>query len=718
VLRARPITFRRAGIVLGISATAALGIGAVLLRRSAASTSAAVIPSATAIAVLPFRSPVEDTALTRLGRDLATTVSASLDGVGGIETTDRLGVASATAGRAQGSPADEAALARRLGARSVLRGSLVRVGANVRLDLGLYDTQRLGPLAKGITVTGRGDSLGALTDSIVWALLQQVWQRGVAPSPSLAAVTTRSLPALRAFLDGERSMTLGDWGAASLAYRSAMAADSTFALAYFRYMVAGSWSHREVEPEVIDALRRRGLALPLRERLIAQAYLTDTLDLAVERFREVTRRFPGHWPGWFLLGDLLIHDAPLSGYDWTEGLEAFRRVVELEPRFIPAWEHIFSYANGRRQPEADRAVARLNELRWDAAPEPYFRLIHGLGRSHGVIGPELSGLADTLVGQFLAAPDQYGARYGSFSLGFLGQGFPATQAALNRRALERRTGRRISLQVGSAWAWAARGRWDSAMTAMAEVAATNPGTYVPRRFAQFGDPIVAVESYGLAVLGAWLGATAPEAADQRRPVALAAIAPLPDEASRAAARARMAWFDGLLGFTRGDRRAIILARGNAARSGYPQSMTVEQSLAAFDRALGGDRRGAGRELAAIEMRCLTQEECSHFTPEMAVERLAAARWLQETGKVEEAVRLLRWQDAAMSDLRGTLYTVGHVLAGPTFLARARLEGLRGERQREGEYYRGFLQVYDQPMPSQVHLVKEAEAALARLGEEP
>ena len=78
--------------------------------------------------------------------------------------------------------------------------------------------------------------------------------------------------------------------------------------------------------------------------------------------------------------------------------------------------------------------------------------------------------------------------------------------------------------------------------------------------------------------------------------------------------------------------------------------------------------------------------------------------------------MLRWYDAGVEG-PATLQTIGHVLAGPTFLARARLEELRGERHRAAEYYRYFLRVYEQPMPSQAHLVKEAKEALARLGED-
>ena len=72
----------------------------------------------------------------------------------------------------------------------------VMPGASVRLDVGLYSTDKLTPLTQGIALTVDRDSIAALTDSAVWSLLRQIWQRGQPPSPSLAAVTTRSLPAL------------------------------------------------------------------------------------------------------------------------------------------------------------------------------------------------------------------------------------------------------------------------------------------------------------------------------------------------------------------------------------------------------------------------------------------------------------------------------------------------------------------------------------------
>jgi serine/threonine-protein kinase len=235
--RPRHSGWRRAAAAGAIAAIAAGGLGALFLRPPRA----AIPPDAATIAVLPFSSSAEDSALASLGRDLAATIGASLDGVGDIRTADRLSIAAEFRPEDAG-PLDRAAvLARRLGAGSVLRGTLAQSGDNVRLDAGLYSTEGLEPLAQGISIIAHRDSLAALTDSVVWSLLRQIWQRGEPPSPSLEAVTTRSLPALRAFLEGERHFEQADMEAATLAYRSAMAADSSFLLAHYRYALALSW---------------------------------------------------------------------------------------------------------------------------------------------------------------------------------------------------------------------------------------------------------------------------------------------------------------------------------------------------------------------------------------------------------------------------------------------------------------------------------------------
>ena len=695
-------------------AVGGMGLGALNLRRP---SDPSVLPSASTIAVLPLAAAAADTELTRLGRDLAVTISASLDGVGSITTADRLSVATATAHWSALSASDGAELARRLGATSMLRGTVVGAGQNVRIDVGLYDVDGLAPIAGGITASGHRDSIGPLTDSVAWALLRQVWQRGTPPSPSLDAVTTRSLPALRAFLQGERLLGANQWDEALLAYRSAIAADSSFALAAFRYALSLWWSNQPVEPEVLDGLRRRQRSFPERERLLLEAFLAvdRTPEVKIRQHALVTQRFPEYWPGWFLYADALYHWGPIAGHDWREGLDAFRHVLELNPTLVPAWEHSWDLARGRDRAEAAGAFVKLTQLGWLENQPPGGRFVSRLqdvaDSSGGRPGPDIERLLDSFA-RFMPSPRRAITLELQLELEpafLLEAGYPALQYDLNRRAVA--TGKLApkvlrGFRSADARIWATRGRWDSALTILSGLAAAQPGPSV-------GVPGPERLGYRLAVIGAWLGATPPGMADARRSAAVAAIEDIGEESRRQMARADIAWLDGILGFVRRDRRAIQAAKREADTSGWYQTPLVQRSLEAFDRALAGDRRSAGRRLAELEQHCVDHEDCNSWVPHFAVQRMAAAQWLLEAGAADEARRLMRWQDAPWPGCQECM-----ALAGPSLLTRARIEMVRGDSASGRDYYRRALRILDRPMPSLAHLAAEARSALERPKAEP
>jgi tetratricopeptide (TPR) repeat protein len=532
------------------------------------------------------------------------------------------------------------------------------------------------------------------------------------------------MPALRAFLDGERAIDGGRWEDARLAFGSAIAADSSFWLAYFRYALAHWWDALAVEPEVEQALRLHGLQLHQQERMLVNAFLTglDSMPLRIERHRLVTERYPEYSIGWFLYGDALFHFGSERGYDWHEAVSAFRRAAALRPRLAAAWTHILDAALGKDLAETGGALARLTQLGWTPDNPDRFRLMLAVDSNGGVVPPGLDWLADTLA-DHMATADEQAPQGGFFGLIFLMNGFPAAQVDLNGRALRAKrlpTEARIALRAATAWSWAARGQWDSALTLLQEVATEHPGPLGPPRrsynsAAPIGGSPFALESYGLAAVGAWMGAVTPAQADRRRGAAVLAINDLGDEDTRRDARAGLAWFDGLLAFVRRDPEALALARRDATGSGYYLAGFVDSSLAAFGRALVGESKRAGQELANLELWCIDHiKSCNGVMPPTGVQRLAAAQWLAEAGDIEQARRLLRWHDAEPTYIPPFPWSLVFVLGGPTYLARARLEELHGDPGRAREYYLQFLRRYDQPMPAQEHLVEEARAALARL----
>lgn len=708
----------RKSLRLGLAA-AAIAAVAGIARETSRSSEPAVLPSASTIAVFPMRADPTDTALTRLGSDLAITASAALDGIGGIETTDRFALVRETAGRSLDSPSEIAKVARRLGARSVLRGTMVRDRSNVRVDLSLYDVEGFVPIARGITATGHRDSIAALTDSVVWAVLRQVWQRGEPPSPSLSAVTTKSFAALRAFLEGERAIERDDWDAAALAFRSAIAADSTFWLAYYRYVLVQYWGEEEPGVEFLNALQQHREALPERERVLVDAWssaIRDSFPVEVERYREATRRFPNYWPAWFLLGDRLFHVGAIYGYRLDESRTAFARAVELNPRLKPAWRHLWSIDVRTDTAEGGRTLPQLSTLRSnltgrtaeDAAHlQRVERFETELARSKGVITAPLSPLADSIALDWASADATSFRRQvmGAWALTWFG--FPVAQVEWNRRVIDRGVRYPANLLRGIAWAWAERGAWDSALAVMREAVMAEPHPLDE-------SPVTAVDEYGMAVLGAWLGVIDPAEAVRRQPAAKAVIVALGDGERRGQLLGSFAWLNGVLAFARRDRGALQTAREEARRMGVPRVDRIDRSLAAFGRALDGDRGRAGRELAKSEWdcaaACVSGDE--FVTPNMAIHRLAAATWLLEAGDTAQAVRLLIWHQSTIVAFWDGSFT--YAVAPLAYLMLARIEEAQGDTRWAKKHYQQFLQRHDAPMPRQVHLVDEARAALARL----
>jgi len=658
-----------------------------------------VVPSASVIAVLPFWPSVADTGLERLGRDLVLTVSPTLDGVGPIRTIDAHTVLAQSSDLTKASSLErDQAVGRALGAGSVLHGSLVRVGRTVRLDAGLFTSDSAEPFARA-SVAAPPDSIESLTDTLIRALLPQIWRRGEAPSPSLdGAFRTRSITALRAFLEGERALVQNRWDDATDAYGRAIGADSAFWLAYARYAYVLQWRFLPVDSTLMNALMSHLSALPDRERLMLEDS-GDSASRVLSRSREIAERFPSNWFARMRYADDLYHWAPLLGHSRAEARSQLEETVRLNPRFIPGWEHLVMEALSDHDTLASaRALAALMRL----GAGPAFRKEHGTDRllqfrmiDRFVRGDSAGAwrLADSVTRDVARARASYWESPGIY--GFLGSeivlqrrllrpGIPADQAVVTRRLI--------------ANSWAARGAWDSALAQIEQ----------DMNDEEAADSAGPLRAYRIAVLGAWLGALPPDRAARRREPALESVGRLGNDQ-----RAEVAWLDGLLAVSRGDRRALAAARVAVHSSGDSNTAILDRSLAAYDQFLAGSMRQAGRALAALEWEQAEDWSSQRFRypAVMPVNRLAAAEWLLAAGDTVQAARLLTWVDA---DFGGSSYSA--MLTGLAELARARIEDARGRPELARRHYRQFLLRYDLPVPSHRHLVEEAREALVRLSE--
>ena len=687
---------------VGRRGVAAAAIGVVLLLATAAlllrgtPAAPAIIAPAASIAVLPFTPSGPDTALSRLGRDLVFTLSATLDGLGGISVVDAHTVLAGVPREGFTTASGGAALARRFGAGGVVQGSLVRVGSAVRLDLALYGSDSAGAAHARATVTAPPDSIAALTDSAARALLAQVWSRGTPPTPSLdGALRTRSVPALRAFLQGERELTQGMWFDAATSYERAVGTDPTFWLAYARHVFARYWTVHAAADTVIATLKSHRFDLPERERASSDAILLETQDsmgLALERARAAAVSDPDSWFGWLLYGDQALHYGPLLGLSQRESREAFERAIGLNPDLIPAWEHLMLVAlRGDDTAAAGRALRQLDRL--DAGPTlsadgygnrmQQFRFLSAVQRGD-------SGLVRVLTDSM--ALDAVSTFYDPYLYGF----FPA-QIDVSRGALAAggTPERRRAHQELLALSCAGRGGWDSALAGYDRLG--NGGT----------DSVAPLRAYGLATLAVWLGAVDRREARARRPAALRAA-----RSTGASGGAEIAWLDGVLAAADSNRKELTAARDALRQSGDIGWKALDRSLGALETALQGATGAAGKAMAALEWKqaAVAAPDFAEHPLVIPLDRLAGARWLAANGDVEEAQRLLQCVEAAYALHPNTLYAL--MLAALVDLERARNEERLGQPELARAYYRRFLRRYDRPPRRHLPLVEEARARAA------
>ena len=300
-----------------------------------------VAVDAQVIAVVPFTTSGPNVEL--LGEGMVDLLSTNLDAVGGIRTVDPRTVLHRWRQRADEDGVDlegSLAIARELNAGSVLLGSIVEAGSEVRLTAELR-TVRGERLAQA-TADGPADSVLALVDSLSLRLLRDVWRsRQPLPDLRVSAITTGSLAATRAYLQGEQYYRRSQWDSALAAFGGAIREDPTFALALFRMGQTVSWLRGHGSPQAVrlgEAAAEFAERLPSRERTLVianQLFQAGSLA-ALDTLREYVARYRNDAEGWYQFADVQYRARYLMAIGPEELFASFDRVLELDSTFAPA----------------------------------------------------------------------------------------------------------------------------------------------------------------------------------------------------------------------------------------------------------------------------------------------------------------------------------------------------------------------------------------------
>ncbi|MGD8868271.1 MAG: BTAD domain-containing putative transcriptional regulator [Gemmatimonadales bacterium] len=317
-----------------VAVVIAFGIYWAATREGAGSMRTAEPSALNRVAVFPFSyQGSEENA--EFGDGMAYLLSAALDGAGELTAVDPNAVIPAVRRDADGAADAESArrIATGFGAGRFVLGHVTEAGASLRLSAWLYERDSLVVQA---VVDGPPDEFPALVDRLAAQLAVGVLG-GESPLPEVAAKTTGSFEALKAYLQGESKFrSAGRPGAAreaQEAFGRAVQLDSTFALAWYRLAVTSGWTRRQnLSLNAADQAVRYAGRLGFRERGILNGWRAQwrgAYEESERHYAAVLARYPDDVEAWYGLGALRYHFAHLHGQPFTSAREPLERADAL-----------------------------------------------------------------------------------------------------------------------------------------------------------------------------------------------------------------------------------------------------------------------------------------------------------------------------------------------------------------------------------------------------
>ncbi|MGH7521598.1 MAG: protein kinase domain-containing protein [Gemmatimonadales bacterium] len=332
----------------------------------------ALDPNRIAIAPFDVRGGGPELALWREG--LVDVLSRSLDGAGPMRSASPTLIVRRWSGRGDAGSAQ--ALGRATGAGTVVFGDLLQAGADsVRLNATVLNVANAASLGE-IELRESSERMDQLVDSLTVRVLRELGRTRAIGLVRSAPLGSPSLPALKAFLQGEQYLRRSEWDSALAYHQRAIGLDSGFTLAWSHAGMAAGWQHAANDSLSRSYKLRAGAmnhGLAPRESLIVQAEslaavvyegpaqtagrwwthgkrLVATLDDAV-------RRYPNDPELWYMLGDARFHAGSLARLQPHAALEAFDRAIALDSAFTPSYVHAIPLGIDNGGTEAGRRYA-------------------------------------------------------------------------------------------------------------------------------------------------------------------------------------------------------------------------------------------------------------------------------------------------------------------------------------------------------------------------
>jgi len=287
-------------------------------------------------------------------------LSRNLDGAGPLRTV--LPAVALRNWSRMGPQASAEQLGWRTGAGLSIVGSVTASGPDsVILSASILDVKAKKAVGE-VRMAGAASRLNLAVDSLTMGLLDAIGQTRPIGAVQLASIHSASLPALKAYLQGEQYFRRAAWDSATGYFERAAALDPQFALAFHRIFQSRGFPTPGIDSIAWTYALRAGAlnrGLPARESLLIAAdsilapiptgLIPDTtipqrVSRALETLQAAARQFPNDPEVWYQLGKASNRFGWLSGIDPQESVMQLNRAIGLDSAFAPAYVEVFQIA--------------------------------------------------------------------------------------------------------------------------------------------------------------------------------------------------------------------------------------------------------------------------------------------------------------------------------------------------------------------------------------
>jgi TolB-like protein len=262
-------------------------------------------------------------------------------------------------------------IARRVGAGRVVMGQVMSSGDSIIVTAKLFDVDKGNALDEARIAVKTGTDPRSVFESVASELLN------IAGGPrltfDLAKQTTTSVEAYRLYLEGVKHQNSWRLEQADTAFQRAIAADSTFALAYYKRSLGLGWMQvmdtsrvnaTEMSVQYAERLPNRMQELVRGHAELSRGFIAgfrgDTTQTQAgflasrERLAKLVRADSLDAEAWYALADADYHLVWSTSYgrsaDSTakylnESMMGFRRTIQLDSSFHLAYQHLVEMYN-------------------------------------------------------------------------------------------------------------------------------------------------------------------------------------------------------------------------------------------------------------------------------------------------------------------------------------------------------------------------------------